>query len=88
MPPTTIEVDSEAADILRRVMQHAQSMGETLGAFLSHALPPDAMEARRSISQKDAWESFVSGMTSWSHSNLPPGYVADDSRESTYDDRS
>jgi hypothetical protein len=34
------------------------------------------------------WESFVSGMASWSRSNLPPGYAADDSRDAAYDERS
>ena len=85
-PQTTIEVDPEAAEILRRIMQRAVARGETLGAYLSHALPPDALDTSRSTPQKEAWDSFVSGMISWSQSHLPPGYVADDSREAAYDD--
>jgi len=69
-------------------MRRAREKGETLGVFLSHTLPPDALEAPPSRSQKEAWESFVSGMISWSQSNLPVGYVADDSRDALYDDRS
>ena len=83
-----IEVDAQAAEILRRLAQRATAKGETLGAYLSHTLPPDAIETPRPASQRDAWESFVSGMTAWSKSHLLPGYVADDSREAAYDDRS
>jgi hypothetical protein len=85
---TTIEVDLQAADILRRVAERARARGETLGAYLSHTLPPEAIGPHRATSQREAWESFVSGMTSWSKTHLPAGYVADDSRDAAYGDRS
>lgn len=85
---TTISVDLQAAEILRRVSQRALANGETLGAYLSHTLPAESFEAPKSTSQRDAWEAFVAGMVSWSTAHLPPGYVADDSRDASYDDRS
>jgi hypothetical protein len=85
---TSIEVDAQAAEILRRVSERAKAKGETLGSYLLHALPTDAIEAQPSASQRDAWESFVLGMTTWSKSHLPPGYTANDSRDAAYDDRS
>jgi hypothetical protein len=77
VPTTTIEVDMQAADILRRVSQRAHEKGETLGSYLSHTLP-DERESLPPSSQREAWEAFVTGMVSWSSVNLPAGFVADD----------
>jgi hypothetical protein len=85
---TIIQVDTQAAELLRRASQRAQAMGETLGAYLSHVLPADETDHHGAASQRMAWKAFVSGMTAWSSSHLPAGYVADDSRDAIYDDRS
>jgi len=86
-PTTTIEVDATAAEIIRRASAPARSRGETLGTYLQHTLPAEIANGNGATSQAEAWSSFVAGMTSWAKSNLPAGYVADDSRESAYDDR-
>jgi hypothetical protein len=83
----TIAVDPQVAEILRRASALASASGETLGAYLLHSLPPNAIGEKSSTSQRQAWDAFVTGMASWSKSNLPTGYVADDSRDSIYDDR-
>jgi hypothetical protein len=84
---TVIEVDTQAAELLQRASRRAKARGQTLGAYLAQVLPEDEPDARRAASQRDAWESFVSGMTAWSTAHLPAGYVADDSRDAAYDDR-
>jgi hypothetical protein len=80
-----IEVDSQAAEILRRASQRAAAMGQTLGTYLHQTLPTEAARSENSISQRDAWNAFVSGMTRWAKTNLPPGHVADDDRDSIYE---
>jgi hypothetical protein len=84
---TTITVDVQAGEILRRAAALALAKGETLGAYLGHSLPPDVVSEKSSSSQRQAWEAFVKGMTAWSASNLPAAHIADDARDSMYDDR-
>ena len=82
----TIEVDTQAAEILRAATLRAQARGETLGSYLSHVLPPDPVAANPATieRQRKAVESFVEGMSRLT-AHLPPGYTADDSRDSIYD---
>lgn len=80
----TIEVDAQAAEILRQADERAQARGESLGAYLRRALPDTPHNVQ---SSRAAWNSFVEGMTAWTNSHVPPGHVADDSRDSIYDDR-
>jgi hypothetical protein len=82
----TIEVDPMAAEIIRRAQARAQSRGETLGAYLQHALPADVVAKKARPSQLDAWNAFVTGMTTLTK-DLPAGHFVDDSREAMYDDR-
>jgi len=50
-------------------------------AGLNHApMPSD------STRQLAAIESFAAGMKAWTNNHLLPGYIADDSRESIYED--
>ena len=81
---TTIEVDTVAADILRRADALARANGETLGSYLEHVLPRNVVNEPRPL-QKEAWENFVRGMTALVEASVPPGHVADDSRDSIYD---
>ena len=79
-----IEVDVKAAEILRNAADVARARGETLGVYLSKSLPD--LENASKEAQLVAWTQFVEGMSDWSRNHLPPGYVADDSRESMYSD--
>jgi len=87
---TTIEVDTAVADILRRADAHARARGETLEAYLGRALPRDVAkdtsqdDKTKSERQWEALERFFHEMSALTAS-LPPGYVADDSRDSIYD---
>jgi hypothetical protein len=83
---TTIEVDVQTAEILRRARESAEAQGQTLEAYLRHHLNAD--NAVQSLAtQREAWMGFVMGMTSWSKANLPAGHRVDDGRETMYDDR-
>ena len=85
---TTIEVDTVAADILRRADAHARANGETLGSYLEHTLPRNIVDDTPRYSpeeQKEAWDNFVREMTALVEASVPPGHVADDSRDSIYD---
>jgi len=86
---TTIQVDLAAAEILRRADAHARSQGETLGDYLRHALPQEVTgeSDKHQNSQAEAWAAFVLGMSALVQNSVPAGHVADDSRESMYDDR-
>lgn len=79
-----IEVDVKAAEILRHADDVARARGETLGVYLSKSLPD--LENTSKEAQLAAWTQFVQAMSEWSRKHLPPGYVADDSRESMYSD--
>ena len=68
---TIIEVDAPAAEILRRAEARARSQGETLGAYLQHALPPEVVNGKKTATQAEAWEAFVSGMTALVEANVP-----------------
>jgi len=88
---TTIEVDTVAADILRRADAHARAKGETLGTYLEHVLPSEIVkdtpivdDKTKSERQWEALDRFFREMSALTAS-LPPGYVADDSRDSIYD---
>jgi hypothetical protein len=79
-----IEVDVKAAEILRHATDVAHARGETLGVYLSKSLPH--LENTSKESRLAAWTQFVEGMSDWSRKHLPPGYVADDSRDPIYND--
>ena len=86
---TTIEVDAAAAEIIRRADARARANGETLGAYLQHNLPPEIVNGngQKQATQAKAWDKFVAGMTSLVEASVPSGHLADDSRDSMYDDR-
>lgn len=87
---TTIQVDTAAAELIKRADARARANGETLGAYLKHALPREVVNGNGTnhAPQSEAWDSFVVGMSSLVKSSVPDGHVADDRRESMYDDRS
>jgi len=84
---TTIEVDAQAAEILHRASARARANGETLGSYLRHALPSETGANASTAASRQAWKSFVAGMTQWAEVHLPKSYVADDSRDAMYGDR-
>ncbi|MCL2649250.1 MAG: hypothetical protein FWD61_20005 [Phycisphaerales bacterium] len=89
----TIEVDVAVADILRRADAHARARGETLSTYLERAVPRDVVKDTPTIEddkariarQTEAWNRFVREMTALVTASVPPGHVADDSRDSIYD---
>ena len=83
---TTIDVDPQAAEILRRASETAKAQGRTLGAFLRSNLSSVGASPSEGR-QRDAWPAFVTGMTAWSNAHLPAGHIVDDSREAMYGDR-
>jgi hypothetical protein len=83
---TTIEVDTVAAEIIRRADLVARSQGETLGTYLRHTLPKEVLNGERVAAQAEAWNAFVAGMTSLVEASVPPGHVANDSRDAMYGD--
>jgi len=85
---TMIEVDIEAAEILRRAASQAHARGQSLGAYLRQSLTADAVDQHTALSQREAWDQFIRGMRAHVEASVPKGYVADDSREAMYDDRS
>jgi len=89
---TTIEVDTAVADILRRANASASAKGETLSAYLERTLPHDVVKDTSIVDDKtrverqwEAWDRFVREMTALVTASVPPGHVADDSRDSIYD---
>jgi hypothetical protein len=83
----TIEVDAQAAEILRRVSALAEAKGETLGAYLEQVLPAADVPEAENATQAKAWRAFVEGASALVAKTLPSGHFVDDSRESMYDDR-
>ena len=85
---TTIQVDAAAAEVIRRMDAFARANGQTLASYLQRVLPSEIIGKNgvRGPTQAEAWNTFVSRMTSMVAAAVPPGHVADDSRDSMYDD--
>ena len=83
---TTIEVDLQAAEILRRATEAAKAQGQTLGAYLQVQLPSCATSVSAGR-QRAAWSAFVAGMAEWPQAHPPTGHVVNDSRAATGADR-
>jgi len=73
--------------LLERIKANAAARQLSLDAYLNDVVARDATTRTNGAAQLAAWNAFVSGMTQWSRAHLPPGYVADDSRESIYEGR-
>jgi hypothetical protein len=49
-------------------------------------MPTTKVQTEDSTRQLAALESFSAGMQAWINDHVPPGHIADDSRESIYED--
>ena len=83
---TSLELDSQAVEIIRQASESARANGQTLGDYLrSHLRLNRSIEVAEQ--QQRAWRCFVKGATEWASANLSSNVVVDDRREGMYDDR-
>ena len=81
---TTLTIEDST---FRKLQALAAARRLSVTGLLNEIAELDAQFPSDSARQLAALESFSAGMECWSDKNLPAGYIADDSRESIYEDR-
>ncbi|MDB5330200.1 MAG: hypothetical protein JWP03_1351 [Phycisphaerales bacterium] len=81
---TTVTIEDSTYQKLRAL---AAARGLSLDALLNAIAGLNAPVEPDSTRQLAALESFSNGMKASINSHLPPGHIADDSRESVYEHR-
>lgn len=81
---TTVTIEDSTYHKLRAL---AKARRLSLDALLNEIAGANTPMESDSIRQLAALESFSAGMKAWINGHLPPGHIADDSRESIYEDR-